>query len=180
MNNDELLKFRSRYNKEIKNNDKAISKKQEVLELLENPDVKRFLSLKKYIDYKEKSISEIIKDSFSSIKIDTKNSNNILVYVGTYNEKDKFVKDVKIKKGYKTYLDLETIDSIHVDLSEVSEFEKGNDIIYISDCRDSSSQYMDDFFRLREYFFERLVSCSQEEVIEEFKCGKVIKKVFEK
>ncbi|MDO4962756.1 MAG: hypothetical protein Q4E75_01460 [bacterium] len=152
-----------------------IDKRDEMLisELIRYDSVRRYLYAKQILDtYNDKTLSDsrIVNKSFSGLACRTKDSNNIFIYMGSYDKSDSICIEQN-KKIYNLYLDLETQVDKKVLLSDVNDFEENNIVVYLTD----SSVYHSDkfydqlFFDFREKFFENIIKKGQEEVVSEIK-----------
>ena len=127
--------------------------------ILENIDeVKEYIRVKRVIEvYSKRDYSKesIINESYSSFAKTTKNSNNIMVFMGEILEGS---------RRYFEYRDLETIDTVFISESDNDEFKRNNKIIYIE--LKSKEENDEEFFRLRKKFFVNIHDFGQDDAVE--------------
>lgn len=150
--------------------------KEIILEYERNPIVKQYIELKKEIEenkHKMKKKSELLVDSFNDVALTTKDSNNLLVCLGTYFYDIVNAKvcteqhDNTIKMKY--YIDLETLQDYKMSVSKSKEFEIENKIIYLDEGDygyNNLEHYKSKFIKLRENFFKDLLDNPQEVVMQ--------------
>lgn len=156
--------------------EKSLSNKRDKMllsELLEDKVVEKYIYTKQILDtYNDKTLSDsrIVNKSFSGIACRTKDSNNIFIYMGSY-DKDDVICIEQDKKIYNLYLELETQVDKKVLLSDVNDFEDNNIVVYLTDrsVYHSDKFYDQLFFDFREEFFKKIIKKDQEEVVSEIK-----------
>ena len=177
MNEAELERARKNYNKQIKLNEKKLLKHEEVKELLNDSNVKRYIELQKYLNYSEPTKIDMAEDAFGYVKISRESSNNILVYVGSYNDGGDILLMDNEEIGEKSFWDLETTEIYNIPINDCGEFEKNNFIIYMPEFVRTREEYDKGYFKLRRYFFSELIDKPQEEVVKALKKRKTIETI---
>lgn len=180
MNEQELDCARKRFVGLENKNKKSLMRQEEVKKLLKDPTVQKYLSLEKYLKYKELSKREIAYTAFSSVNISKESSNKILVYIGSYNDFGQMLSENDLEIKNKTFWDLETMEIYNVPLAECDKFEKQHLIIFIPFQVSSSEEYSRIFFKIRSYFFEQLIDNSQEEVTKRLRKKRNIERIISK
>lgn len=170
MNDREIKLGRKKYNKLKNEKQNYLNKKKELEELKNDPSVKRFLEISKYVDKhsdKEFEDEKMKFDSFKNLASRTENSKNILVFMGFRNERDNMAIDPK-KIQYAVFMDIETMELGIIKYSEYDFFCKNHQIVFITDgyTYKPSDYYMERFLKLREKYLSSLVELNQEEAIE--------------
>ena len=128
MNDREIKLGRKKYNKLKKEKQNYLNKKKELEELKNDPSVKRFLEISKYVDKhsdKEFEDEKMKFDSFKNLASRTENSKNILVFMGFRNERDNMAIDPK-KIQYAVFMDIETMELGIIKYSEYDFFCKNH------------------------------------------------------
>lgn len=176
MKQKELEEAREEYKRLIEERKVLIGYKNELLELLKDEKVKKYLQLSKLVDleYKGPSDFEIIKRAFhNGAMLDaTLNSNYIMVYQGTYIQ-DKVTHDQQLtydfdpEGHYKVYRDLETTETYNVSINDSDEYERKNLTIYVPVQDYNSHEYFKKYLEIKCWFLEQLITKSQSDVIAE-------------
>lgn len=155
MNDKELKQARKQYQTNLKIN-------KELEELQKTKEVLRYLQLAN-LPQITKTEEKILIDAFVPIANNTKDSNNIYVFMGSYYKYNDNTKEILLRKNdslsnYNYYWDLETEKCIHVPKEQVEEFEKNNIIIdnkvpkYSTSFRD----YHENFYKIQSQYYKIL------------------------
>ena len=179
MKDKELNQARRNYEKELQLNRTSLTRKEEAKRLLHDPNVRKFLSLQKYLNYQEPTDIDMIEKAFNLVSIYSENSNQILVYAGSYdNSGNFFINSDNI--GEKVFWDLETMKVFNISIDEFSDFEMNHFIIYMPKFVRTVQDFNCNYFKLRRYFFSELMNKTQNEVVNTLKKTKNIEKILER
>ncbi len=109
-----------------------------------------------------------LNEALSNTKIKRENSNNIVVYEGTYN-KDKFGLSITfeddLNASFKQFRDIETGELYFVPLNKIDTFSKEHIIINCSVNIVNIDAYDKSYDDTRESFFKGILEESQDKVI---------------
>lgn len=109
-----------------------------------------------------------LNEALSKTKIKRENSNNIVVYEGTYN-KDKFGLSITfeddLNASFKQFRDIETGELYFVPLNKIDTFSKEHIIINCSVNIVNIDAYDKSYDDTRESFFKGILEESQDKVI---------------
>lgn len=109
-----------------------------------------------------------LNEALSNTKIKRENSNNIVVYEGTYN-KDKFGLSITfeddLNASFKQFRDIETGELYFVPLNELDTFSKEHIIINCNVNIVNIDTYDKSYDDTRESFFKGVLEESQDKVI---------------
>lgn len=175
MTNYEIELAKKRYN-EIQLEKKEYEQlKQRINELKQKPIVQEYLSLidktKEIEGNKTYDEVAIINESFDNLAGNTKESNNIKIYMGAY-RMNVFIGAELIRTkdaDYVLYYDLENYRTHEVNIYQCFTFEEENIVIHIDDKNFGCFQdYMKAFNKLRNEFLGELLIKPQEEVVKQF------------
>ncbi len=139
---------------------------------MDNNELKEYVEKYKRILNETKNKKQAIREASSNTTIKEKNSNKLLVYVGTY-KVDKFVtKAVELltyendpKAKYKRYIDVETGKSINVNMDSVKSFEETHNVIYREVVMENIMLHYQNYQDVRDEFFEGILSEPQDKVV---------------
>ena len=165
--NDREIKFgRKKYNKLQTEKEYYLEKTKELEELKKVPKVQYYLKTVKYLNRhteKEYEKDNIISKSFGNIANRTKDSSNILVFLGFRDDYDN-VTVISKKIDYVSFMDLETMEPYNIHPAYYDEFCKDKNIVYFDDPYKyhNSGYYMEKFFELRNKYLSSLVELDQE------------------
>lgn len=119
------------------------------------------------------------------------NSNEILVYTGTYILKHEtkrswypvygILLDENLPSAqYKKFKDLESGFSCYINLNELPDFEKDNFVIYIPNARHYENEYtfQQDYMKLRHIFFKEAIINGQDAALNLVSSEEKIKELF--
>lgn len=177
MNNEDLKNARMRYRNKVKENKKLDEIKREMKELENSKEVIRYLELLKYKTEEKQSDEEIVKEAFVPIGFNTKESNNIYVFMGSYTRNYGTAANSlsRIKNAlwtdYNLYWDLETEESIEIMQDEVKNFEN-NHIVIDNKVPSLSSDYRDylyNFQQIQATYYKSLTYTTMEKSIAKIK-----------
>ena len=179
MNDREIKVGRKKYNKLQTEKEYYLSKKQELEELKKDPRVQEYLETINYLNrHTDKEFEEdtMKLNAFKNLASRTKNSSNILVFLGFKDIHDNATIHPQ-KIDYAAFMDLETMEPCNIyniNPTYYDEFCKDKNIVYFDDPYKyhNSGYYMKKFFELRTEYLGSLVELDQESAIE-----KVMKKV---
>lgn len=168
MNDKELKATREMYNNFEQKRNQIATKRKRLYELEQEPLIQEYLELKNFIEdyrkdkYNVYNISEYI---FESIIMDTKSSNNIYVYIGTFEERSTGFPGPTIY--YNVYKDLETGHETMVLESQREKFDRGNKVIYINPKNEinSKAELLRKYRELRYIFLSDIIKKPQEQVV---------------
>lgn len=109
-----------------------------------------------------------LNEALSNTKIKRENSNNIVVYEGTYN-KDKFGLSITfeddLNASFKQFRDIETGELYFVPLNKIDTFSKEHIIINCNVNIVNIDAYDKNYDDTRETFFKGILEESQDKVI---------------
>ena len=170
MNDKEIKQGRKKYNKIQKEKQFYLSKKAELEELKKDPKVQQYLEVAKYLfnhSDKEFENNNVVERSFANLASRTKDSNNILVFLGFIDYYDKVTIHPK-KIDHASFIDLETMEECNVHPAYYSEFCKDKKIVYFDDPYSfhNKEYYMQKFFEFRNEYFKNIIELNQEDAIE--------------
>lgn len=169
--NDKEIKLGIKKYKKIKKEKQFYLGQKEQLEKLRNdPNVQEYIKISKYLEkHNDKEYDEklIISKTFGHIAEMTKDSNNILVFLGFKDEKDNATIDLK-KVDYASFMDLETMEPYNIPFEQYDYFCKDKKIVYFDDpwIYHASGYYMSNFFRIRNEYFKNIIELDQEQAVE--------------
>lgn len=170
MNNNEIELARKKYNSLLVEKNRLELVKKRLLRLEKDPKVQEYISLVEFINSARwvlESEESMAFDSFHEIAKSTKNSNNVLVYLGSYKQDDDSLTDIECA-DYLIYEDLEQFKSYNVEPHARLEFEKDHKVIYLENKNISCyKEYLIELYKLRSKIFKELLTRPQEEVVEE-------------
>lgn len=177
MNNKEIELARKKYDKLIPAQQKENLEqlREELRILMENPDVKKYLELSSLVEEENEKISSVVEQTFGKIATKTKDSSNLLVFIGFYSSSlpTGCLSPLKMKNPharYKYYINIETFEIISVLVNEAEDFEKRNNVIYLDapSNHHHSNFYLIGCEKIRTEFFKQLIDKPQDEVIKQF------------
>ena len=115
---------------------------------------------------------EALRIALLETKIQKENSNNVLVYVGTYKVEKYINQAIEVltyeddpKAKYKRYIDIETEELYNVNMEEVEEFENNYGIVKRPVVMNNLMLHYQNYLKVKEEFFEGIAKESQEQVI---------------
>lgn len=171
MTKEEILLAKKKYENNVKQKAKLKELREEIKEIENEKLIQEYLYLFKRIDslstqYENKNL---LLDSFYKYSSKTKESNNIFVYMGAYQFDDKkFDRLVDYYDAdYLVYEDLETGRIIKADYFDQELVERYYKVIKFNLKEESRLKYKNAFVKLRERFFELLLTMDQEQAVEE-------------
>ena len=168
MNDKELKQARKQYQNNIKINKELeqLQKTKEVLRYLELTNLPQII----------KTEEKILIDTFAPFANNTKDSNNIYVFMGSYYKYNDNTKEILLRKNdsqsnYNYYWDLETEKCIHVKKEQVEEFEKNNIILdnKVPTYSTSFKYYHENFYQIQSKYFKTLTYTTQEKAKEKIR-----------
>ena len=169
MTEEEIKIAKERY-KNFLNEEEELKKDEKRLEELKNdPKVIEYLDLQRYFKRIE-PFDYSISNAFSNVAYYTKESNEILVYIGqmefNFNYSNQYVDS---NGDFAIYRDLETSTYYKVRPECVEEFEKKHNVIHVEDGKKEygKSTYEKGYQKLRDEFFQKLMDKPQEEAVKE-------------
>lgn len=180
MNDNELNRARKNYEKQLKQNKICLAKKEEAIKLLEDPNVKRFLDLQKYLKYQEPTSVDMAEKAFNLARLSSINSNQIFVYAGSYDCSGNCVSNTNDSIVEKSFWDLETVDTVQIPILDCPSFEKEHLIIYMPEFIRTTEDFNRSYFKLRRYFLSELIDKPQDEVIKSLRKHKNIERILER
>lgn len=177
MNSQEIIDGISEYERLKLERARHIQIMDGLKELEQNPSVNQYIELARSLnmlkEIKFDNDEELAFKAFHFIAQDTKKSNQIYVFMGTYIQ-NLFGKDIRTyinicspqHYAYNLYLDLETMKERKISLSIFKEFENKNIIIkpHYRNFEECKRYYNN----LRTEFLSQLVKDSQEDVVHNF------------
>lgn len=178
MNAEELNQARQNFLDNLEQHKEILELKREAISLLENPFVQRFLELQEYIKVDTSTEKQLIEQAFRDIAFKTYDSNQIMVFVGTYASDNSLISENAMDAEYNKYLDLETQELYKVCTNKVKDFEKDYLVVYIPNLSLNPRKYMENYFKLKEYFFGELMNNPQNIVIKKLQKKDTIDKLF--
>lgn len=169
MNNTELEQFRKEYETLKRENEALLEARDELRKLLETEEVKRYIELSDIVEENyeapsDESLATKVYSNISYSKIKEENSNNILIYMGSYLF-EKLTYDSDPDADYKAYMDLETMRAYNIPLENVKTFENAHTIIYIPVTYPNHQEFSRNFFALRNWFLLEILRRPQADVI---------------
>ena len=135
--------------------------KNKINRLSKNPTVKKYLRLIEEFD-NIKSCENEENNYFSSVALNTQESNQILVYTG--------IEIGKSGKDLYCYKDLETLKVYKINFKDINEFEKTRKVVNmpIDLLMENNWDFMKAFENFRNEFLGGLITDSQNKVVEAF------------
>ena len=116
---------------------------------------------------KKENKSLIATECFSDLALNTKNSNNLYIYLGSYQSLSSIESFKRLLKptnlencNFNIYIDLETGQTVISDLS-IEEFEKNNTVLHVKGINNNNIFQIVN--KLREEFFGVIVDTTQSE-----------------
>lgn len=175
-----LKEVREEYNRIKKERETLISYRNELIELANDENVKRFLELSKLVDKDYVGPSEEtmimmayqgIPEAFGEQNI---NSNHIMIFMGSYIKNDSGKQNVDYMTyerdpdtSYRLYMDLETTECYNIDKDECLEFETEYLTLYLPVSEYTAKEYYKKYIELQKWFKTQLIHHSQPNVIKE-------------
>lgn len=164
MNTEELKQAREKYRLVLEENNKRKERRKELEKLKQTKEVMRFLELSN-MDNELKSDNQLIDESFASIGYNTKDSNDIYVFMGSY-IKD-YVSGVNIISSknapwshYNIYWNLETEEVICIFRDMVENFEQNYNVIdnNVSEpiTINSYAEFVENFYLIQSLYYKAL------------------------
>ncbi len=173
-----LKEVREEYNRIKKERETLISYRNELIELANDENVKRFLELSKLVnqDYIGPSEETMIKSAYNRVPeafgSQNKNSNHIMVFMGSYIENDSneeigdsITYERDPDTSYKSFLDLETGEWMNIERDKCLEFETEHITLYLPISEYTEEEYYKKYIELQKWFREQLIHHSQSYVI---------------
>ena len=117
-------------------------------------------------DIKSEDLRILLAASRTEIK--KENSNNVVVYTGSYkkvNNKLLITYEGDLKANYKRYMDIETGELYLVKLSDVPEFEEKHTVIKKENGCENIQMYDRNYDEVRAEFFKGVITEPQDKVI---------------
>ena len=130
---------------------------------------------KKYKEEKteKKSKKEIISKISRKIVVEPKDSNEILVYCGTYRVKkysngiarEYLTYETNLNATYNLYMDIETYEIYKVEMDKIYSFEEKYPVLRIPVKFNNYQEYLNNFESVRNKFLEELINSSQDKAV---------------
>lgn len=178
MTEQELEHSRELYKHYVQQREEYISLKKEIASLEKNPTVKLYLELIEKRSLYDKSnllVSDKVmaERAFLGPASRTVSSNKIMFYIGSHLKdgmySSRLVAYDNLEIDYRVYLDLENQHVDVVSISDCENFERENLVIFPFFKKKPIplvvDTYMHEYHELKRWFFNALVTHSQEEVI---------------
>ena len=180
MTDEEIKQARENYNKLLVEKEELEKMKKRITELETTSLVKEYIELCKLTTSVESKKIDV-EVAFDDIAKNTKDSNRIFVYMGSYfyNISYETHKIDGSKPGYPLllfwYKDLETLKEHYKKNENRDSFEKNHNVIYLIDeknnyghSKETELKMEERFQKLREQFFKELLTKPQDEVVKQF------------
>ena len=173
MTENEILKAKSSYQNIAKKLEDYKRMRNRLEELKSIEVVKEYIELEK-ICFKAQNnlpLEKIALNEFERQSITTCESNNILVYMGEYDENERFLSYCTGLGNLCKYRDLENFKEYRVPSEERSKFENTNKVVYLEKIEyerflDPQCAVESSFRNLRNSFFNYLINEPQEVAVQ--------------
>ena len=121
----------------------------------------------------KKSKKEIISKISRKIVVEPKDSNEILVYCGTYRVKkysngiarEYLTYETNLNATYNLYMDIETYEIYKVEMDKIYSFEEKYPVLRIPVKFNNYQEYLNNFESVRNKFLEELINSSQDKAV---------------
>ena len=132
---------------------------------MNSEELKRF---KEYLKELNNESDLAVLLAASETKVKKENSNNIVVYTGSYRKEKDLIfltYDEDLKTSFKQYMDIETGELYQIPIKDIEEFEKTHKVIYRETPFNNIQLYDRKYDEIKVDFFRSVLNEPQEKVV---------------
>lgn len=143
---------------------------------MNSSEMQKYLSeYKKIISGQEQTLKvkrDAIRAASSKVEIDKKNSNNLVVFVGTYKVRrvpsgfiETLTTSVDLESEYRKYIDIETGEVYIVDKKGIAYFKEDHNVVNREVTENSIEAHYQKYADVKEEFFTGILTEPQKNVV---------------